>query len=234
MTNSTIRKSKSILKYRPGVKVNYLTILEIIGRGSYKKAICKCDCGKVKEFWLANIQPRKGKTRYTVSCGCMHSKINTEKNSTHRMSKDKFYKRWRSMFDRTSPIYICAESYEGVSVSETWSLFDNFYADMYESYLIHREKFGERETTLDRIDPKGNYCKENCRWATQREQSLNRKNTVKVVYNGEKVPLLILCERLDKHYDSVYHKILNGKSLEMALETCKRGYVRKGSSTWTN
>jgi hypothetical protein len=53
----------------------------------------------------------------------------------------------------------------GISFSREWLFFDNFLRDM-----------GERpdKKTLDRIDPDGDYSKENCRWATQKQQVANK------------------------------------------------------------
>jgi len=124
---------------------------------------------------MANIQPRKGKSRYTRSCGCQRGKLVSEKNTDHGLSKTKFYKRWRSMFDRCSPKYICAKDYVGIKVCKGWSKFTSFYKDMHESYLVHKSLHGERQTTLDRINPYKGYSKKNCRWATFSEQTKNTK-----------------------------------------------------------
>lgn len=55
----------------------------------------------------------------------------------------------------------------GIRIEDArWRKFENFYADM-----------GNRPQglTLERVDNDRGYCKQNCKWATRKEQMRNRR-----------------------------------------------------------
>jgi hypothetical protein len=59
----------------------------------------------------------------------------------------------------------------GIKICDKWLKFEGFLEDM-----------GERpeNKTLDRKDNNGNYCKENCRWATVKQQCNNTRRNIKI------------------------------------------------------
>lgn len=155
-----------------GKKFNRLTVNSINGK---KETIyfwnCTCDCGK--EVIVAGYCLRKGNTK---SCGCLKMQMLLERSYKHRMANTRFYKIWKGIFNRCSnPNNYSAKYYGGKGIKCLWSNFAEFKKDMYQDYLNHVEKFGEKQTTIDRANSNGHYCKENCRWATWEEQSTNRR-----------------------------------------------------------
>lgn len=138
---------------------------------------CKCDCGS--EFISYGQDLRRGKTK---SCGCLTRSTMGERskhfNATHGMTDSRVYRIWTGMLNRCrNPNSGKWARYggRGIRVDERWLSFENFLTDM---------GMPTDELTLDRIDPNGGYCKENCRWATRKEQASNRRSCVMLTHNG--------------------------------------------------
>ena len=123
----------------------------------------------------------------------------------HEMRWTKTYNSWVHMKGRcTSTASTNWHQYgaKGITICERWKDFRLFFEDM-----------GVRPdgTTIDRIDNAKGYEPGNCRWATNKEQSINRCSTMMIAFNGitlcqadwaRKLGINItsLCYRL-KHWD---------------------------------
>ena len=144
---------------------------------------CQCDCGNTcvveKHLLLGG-----GK----LSCGCYHDESASLVNTSHGMSKTRFYRIWADMISRCTNSNV--KRYDlyggrGIKVCTRWmNSFENFMEDMYESYLAHSELYGESNTTIERINVDGNYEPSNCTWKTKAEQNRNMTNSFRLVYNG--------------------------------------------------
>ena len=94
------------------------------------------------------------------------------------------------------------KAYKNVSYAQEWESFERFYADM-----------GDRPEgmTLDRIDPKGNYCKENCRWADYETQENNRTNNIKYLYQGELLTIPQIARKTGINKNTLYGRVHSQK-----------------------
>lgn len=126
------------------------------------------------------------KKKPTTSCGCVSAekskslfanmseedKLAKFSRPTHGMSKSREFQCWSDIKGRclnTNNRWYPSYGGRGITVCDSWlNSFESFYNDMGEC----PPKF-----SLDRVDVNGNYCKENCRWATAKQQQRNRTDT---------------------------------------------------------
>ncbi|OHD19268.1 MAG: hypothetical protein A2Y38_23770 [Spirochaetes bacterium GWB1_59_5] len=87
--------------------------------------------------------------------------------------------------------------------------FTNFLADM---------GVRPKGTSIDRIDPFGNYEPSNCRWATTKQQSVNKKNSTYFTVEGENYHILDLCAKYGINRNTLYARVNRQKmTIEDAL-----------------
>lgn len=173
---------------------------------------CICICWKITWVNRSMLKWPDKKSRWVKSCWChrrntalVNISLAQEKNTTHWMSYTPFYNiyQWilRRCYNKNDTSY---KNYWWRGIECVWNSFEEFKDDMYNSYLEHI-MFYWKNTSLDRIDVNWNYCKENCRWATQQEQSLNTRWNVRYNWRWED---LTLTEILNKEWLSIDRRIV--------------------------
>ena len=139
---------------------------------------CICDCGKTSH---SPAHPLKHGS--VISCGCYkNSQLGIASLKHGNRVGRKFtaeYRAWVNMKTRCeNPKWDHSDRYlgRGISYCDEWKDFAAFLSDMGKSP-------GEYYS-LDRKDNNGGYSKENCRWATRRQQAQNTRRNVLITVNG--------------------------------------------------
>lgn len=158
-----------------GQRFGRLLVLERGDNAANRQArwVCRCDCGEVMPVRSSRL--RSGRT---TSCGCRQREIaalislgNISHGHSRRGCETPEYRAWAAMLQR------CYNSKNkdfkhygarGISVCPRWrESFQDFLADM--GLKPHHA------LSIDRIDNDGDYGKENCCWATAKQQRHNQR-----------------------------------------------------------
>jgi hypothetical protein len=147
-----------------GRRFGKLTVLERVRRATHTEWRCRCDCGKETVARHANLH-----SGCTNSCGCIR---NTQGGLAHAHP---MWARYASMLERcNNPRSRHYKNYgeRGITVCERWLHFPSFLADMEPSFKPGMQ--------IDRINNDLGYSPENCRWATSKQNTRNRRVSVTI------------------------------------------------------
>ena len=140
-----------------------------------KTWLCSCTCGNQCKVLDQNIRSMK-----TTSCGCVLREVSSLRLPGRKIGnkQTKAYMAWRDMIQRTTNVrspYYSNYGGRGITVCAEWKSFDEFISDMGEP------ADGE---SLERVDNNKGYSKENCKWATMKEQQRNKRTAKLVEIDG--------------------------------------------------
>lgn len=125
-----------------------------------------------------------------------------------------WYGTWHSMMDRC--YRRSAHNYQryggrGISVCDEWHDIRNF-----EKWVLSSGY--EKGKSIDRINPNGDYCPKNCRWASKKEQANNRCNSVRIEYKGETHTISEWSEIIGVNRSTLSNRYYRGWGIEKMLE----------------
>lgn len=133
--------------------------------------------------------------------------------TTHGKCGSRIHNVWRGIKSRCeNPNSPCFHRYggRGISLCAAWQSFDQFYADMGDV---------PDGMSIERIDNEGNYEPGNCRWATVREQSRNRRSNVVLTHAGRTMCVKDWANTLGIPRTTLKNRLREGWSVERALTT---------------
>lgn len=187
---------------KTGERYGRLTVVSLSEKRSGRKTywLCKCDCGNYKEV-------RSDCLGSVNSCGCLKKEQdskNLTKHHRHKLSGTRLYREWQGMKRR------CLNANDnrysdyggrGIKICNEWLVADNFFEWALNSGYSD-------ELTIDRIDVNGNYEPSNCRWATIKEQSNNRRSNVLFTHRGKTQTLTQWAEEFGINPHTCYTRYL--------------------------
>lgn len=202
-----------------GRKFNKLTVIERAEDheqpGGQRKTMwrCKCDCGN--ETVVTAYDLYHG---HTKSCGCGYNDYILKVQAEAAKEINKSIRRIKKIYD--GMIYRCNDENaskfkdyggRGIKVCDKW-------VNSFEEFKNWSLQNGyAKDLSIDRIDVNGDYCPENCRWATMKEQANNKRDTVKIEYNGHKYTILEFSNMIGLKRTTVYGRIKMGWSVERII-----------------
>lgn len=162
-----------------GNRYGKLTVIKRVENSKHgdTRFLCCCDCGNKKV--VSSKELRNGRVQ---SCGCLKKNKSVTWRTTHGLTDSRIHHIWSAMKQRCYNENNSAYNRyggRGITVCDEWK--NDFVA-----FYNWATSAGYNDNlTIDRVDPNGNYCPENCRWISQSAQCVNKANTLRLEYKGE-------------------------------------------------
>lgn len=174
--------------------------------------ICVCSCGSTK-----NVREDHLRTAKIKSCGCLSSGIRGSSQRRHGESWHRTveYRAWSSLKNRCyNERNVAYPNYggRGIKVCSKWLGpygFENFLEDM--------GRKPSPKHSIDRINNDGDYCPENCRWATPLDQNRNTRVTKFITFGGETKSLGEWADQCGLNVKTLHNRIYSGWTVKEAL-----------------
>lgn len=142
----------------------------------------------------------------------------------HNMCETPLYYVWQAIkqrcYNKNNPKYKIYGD-KGICMCEEWK--NDFVAFM--DWAL--ENGYNVNLTIDRIDSNGNYCPENCRWATYEQQGNNTCRNVFIEFNGKKMTISQWAHCLGIEVGTLNSRLRKGWSIEKALTTPVNLFYRR-------
>lgn len=183
-----------------------LTFIEEIRVWNRRNWIFQCDCWNIKNARLCYV-----KKWNTNSCWCYWKEMVLKSHTTHWLSKHRLFWIYNWILNRCNRKETDSyDRYWGRGIKCEWNSFEDFLSDMEDSYI--------EWLTIDRINSDGNYCKSNCRWATMKEQTRNRRSNI-FVWD---MCLMDYCNLHNLKYVTIQSRIIRWWSIQEAVNAAIR------------
>lgn len=156
-------------------RLEFVCDLNERGRENRRMSLWRCSCG-------AEVKAATGRVTggYIDSCGCAGRERTLLRVTTHGMRYSKEYSSWQAIKDRC--LRVSSKDFHryggaGIAMAPEW-------IDDFQAFFGHIGLSPSPKHQVDRIDNARGYFPGNIRWASPKEQCMNRRNSKRWTIKG--------------------------------------------------